>query len=292
MSLEDESIAILREAAGQFENPVMLFSAGKDSTVLAHLAHLAFYPAKIPFPFLHVDTGMKMPEMYAFRSKLVERYQVRLIIHREEKSILDKAHPSKLGTAKCCSLLKTKALLDALRLHKFDAAIGGARRDEEKARAKERIFSFRDKFGQWDVRNQRPELWKLYNGRCESGESFRVFPLSNWTELDVWRYIQRENIPVAPLYFSQERTLIYRGLQWLLADPNVLPQEGEERIVQRCRFRTLGCSPCTGAILSEANTVDEIIAELETTRHSERALRIIDHDSAYSMEKKKQEGYF
>ncbi len=291
-SLEDESIYIFREAAAQFENPVILYSAGKDSSVLAHLARKAFYPAPIPFPFLHIDTGMKFPEMYAFRDQFALQSSIQMFVYREEESIQKKVHPLLIGTQKCCGLLKTKALLDGLRLHRFDAAIGGARRDEEKSRAKERVFSFRDANGQWDAKNQRPELWRLYNCRKEPGDSFRVFPLSNWTELDIWQYIQKEKIAIAPLYFAKERELIHRNGQYLLYSPSMKLQPGEAPIKKECRFRTLGCSPCTGAVLSRARTIDQIVDEISTARHSERITRVIDHDGDSSMEKKKQEGYF
>lgn len=291
-SLEDESIHILRETVAQFENPVMLYSAGKDSSVMARLARKAFYPSAIPFPFLHIDTGMKFEEMYAFRDRFALETGVRMLVHREEESIAKGAHPSVLGTQRCCSLLKTKALLDALREQGFDAAIGGARRDEEKSRAKERIFSYRDRFGQWDAKNQRPELWNLFNGRHEAGECFRVFPLSNWTELDIWRYIQAEKIPIVPLYFAKERQVVVRGGQCILHDGSMRMQPGEKLEWRMCRFRTLGCSPCTGAVLSDADTIEKIVDEISCARNSERITRVIDHDRECSMERKKQEGYF
>jgi len=290
MTLEDESIYILREAAAQFENPVILYSAGKDSSVLAHLARKAFFPAPIPFPFLHIDTGMKFAEMYTFRDQFAFRYGIRMIHYREESG--SSAHPDLLGTEKCCALLKTKALLNALKMHGFDAAIGGSRRDEEKSRAKERIFSVRNVHGYWDVRNQRPELWRLYNGYKGKEENFRVFPLSNWTELAIWRYIQQENISIAPLYFAKEREVVFRKGQYILYTPSLALGPGEIPIQQICRFRTLGCSPCTGAILSQADTIDKIIQEISTIRHSERTTRVIDQDRESSMERKKQEGYF
>lgn len=288
MSLEDESIHILRETAAKFDRPVLLYSAGKDSSVLARLARKAFYPAPIPFPFLHVDTGMKFPEMYAFRDLFVLENQVQMIVYRSQ----ERAHPSLIGTQRCCALLKTKALLDALHLYDFDAAIGGARRDEEKSRAKEKIFSFRNAQGQWDIHQQRPELWNLFNLEKRKGEHFRVFPLSNWTELAIWRYIRDEKIAVAPLYFAQKRQIVFRNGQPLPYTPDFLLAKGEKVVLAKCRFRTLGCTPCTGAVLSEADTIDKIIEEIANARHSERISRVIDHDTASSMEKKKQEGYF
>jgi len=290
--LEAESIHIMREVAAEFERPVMMYSVGKDSSVMLRLAQKAFYPQKIPFPLLHVDTGYKFREMYAFRDKMAKDLGAELIVHRNEEAISDGTNPFDLGTQRCCGLLKTQALLDALKTGEYDAAIGGARREEEKSRAKERVFSFRDQFGQWDPKNQRPELWNLYNCRITKGESIRVFPLSNWTELDIWMYIHREAIPVVPMYFAEEREVVVRGEQIipLDGDARVLPGETPERMV--CRFRTLGCSPCTGAVRSEAQTVEDIIAEMMTVRISERSTRIIDHDQEGSMEIKKREGYF
>ena len=290
--LEAESIHIMREVAAEFERPVMMYSVGKDSSVMLRLAQKAFYPQKIPFPLLHVDTGYKFQEMYAFRDKIAKDLGAELIVHRNEEAISDGTNPFDLGTQRCCGLLKTQALLDALKAGEYDAAIGGARREEEKSRAKERVFSFRDQFGQWDPKNQRPELWNLYNCRITKGESIRVFPLSNWTELDIWMYIHREAIPVVPMYFAEEREVVVRGEQIipLDGDARVLPGETPERMV--CRFRTLGCSPCTGAVRSEAQTVEDIIAEMMTVRISERSTRIIDHDQEGSMEIKKREGYF
>ncbi len=275
--LEAEGIHILREVVGQFERPVLLYSAGKDSSVLLRLAQKAFAPGPIPFPLLHVDTSYKFPELYEFRDRIVEELGARLIVHRNEEAIASGAHPQRLGTLQCCALLKTQALLSALEHGGFDAAIGGARRDEEKSRAKERVFSVRDDRGQWDPKRQRPELWNLYNGLLRSGESVRVFPLSNWTESDVWHYIAREEVPIAPLYFARQR--------------EVLVGNGERKTIM-CRYRTLGCSPCTGAIESSATTVAEILEELDQIDMSERANRAIDHDSYGSMEQKKQEGYF
>jgi sulfate adenylyltransferase subunit 2 len=290
--LEAESIEIMREVASEFEKPCMLYSVGKDSSVLLHIAKKAFFPAKIPFPLVHVDTGFKFEEMYNFRDEMARRIGADLIVGSNQQAIAKDTNPYDFGTQKCCGLLKTQGLLDTLEKNNFDAAIGGARRDEEKSRAKERFFSFRDRFGQWDPKNQRPELWTLFNTRIDKGESIRVFPLSNWTELDVWQYIEREKIPIVPLYFAKKRQVVVRG--------NLLiPIEGKARIfpgekVQEvmCRFRTLGCSPCTGAIRSNAQSIEEIITEMETVRTSERITRLIDHDVEGSMEIKKREGYF
>jgi sulfate adenylyltransferase subunit 2 len=291
-ALEAESIHILREVAAEFERPVLLYSIGKDSSVLLRLAQKAFAPGPIPFPLLHVDTGMKFPEMIAFRDTLCRNLGADLRVYRHEQAIAEGADPAALGTVKCCSLLKTQALLHALREGAYDAAFGGARRDEEKSRAKERIYSFRDAFGQWDPRNQRPELWNLYNGRIRKGESIRIFPLSNWTELDVWLYIHLENIPVVPLYFAAERHVVHREgrLVPVYERTRLLPGERPEKTL--CRFRTLGCYPCTGAIPSAARTVAEILEEMMTVRHYERITRLIDHDQDSSMEQKKREGYF
>jgi sulfate adenylyltransferase subunit 2 len=290
--LEAESIHIFREVASEFENPVMLYSIGKDSSVMLRLAQKAFHPGPIPFPLLHVDTGYKFREMLEFRDALARELGLNLIVRRNEAALQDGANPVRLGTQRCCGLLKTTALLDALREHGFDAAFGGARRDEEKSRAKERIFSFRDRAGQWDPKNQRPELWNLYNGRIGPGESIRVFPLSNWTELDIWHYILLENIPIVPLYFAKERRMIVRGDSLIPTEQSFVKSlPGEEQWV-RSRLRSLGCSPCTGAIRSDADTVPKIIAELVSFRSSERANRVIDHDQEGSMEIKKREGYF
>jgi sulfate adenylyltransferase subunit 2 len=290
--LEAESIHIFREVASEFENPVMLYSIGKDSSVMLRLAQKAFHPGPIPFPLLHVDTGYKFREMLEFRDALASELNLNLIVWRNEAALQDGANPVRLGTQRCCGLLKTTALLDALREHGFDAAFGGARRDEEKSRAKERIFSFRDRAGQWDPKNQRPELWNLYNGRIGPGESIRVFPLSNWTELDIWHYILLENIPIVPLYFAKERRMIVRGDSLIPTEQSFVKSlPGEEQWV-RSRLRSLGCSPCTGAIRSDADTVPKIIAELVSFRSSERANRVIDHDQEGSMEIKKREGYF
>ncbi len=290
--LEAESIHILREVAAEFERPVMLYSIGKDSSVMVRLAQKAFYPGRIPFPLLHVDTTYKFREMIEFRDRFTREIGAILIVHTNRKAIEEGANPFRLGTERCCSLLKTRGLLDALREGGFDAAFGGARRDEEKSRAKERIYSFRDVHGQWDPKNQRPELWNLYNGRINKGESIRVFPLSNWTELDVWQYIHLENIPVVPLYFAKEREMVIRNGALIPVEHDVplLPGEKPQRLM--CRMRSLGCTYCTGAIRSEASTVPEIIEELLSFRRSERENRVIDHDREGSMELKKQEGYF
>ena len=292
-ALEAESIAILREVVSEFERPVMLYSIGKDSSVLLRLAQKAFYPGPIPFPLLHVDTTYKFREMIEFRDRYAAELGVRLIVHTNQEAIAAGTQPFLVGTQRCCGLLKTRALLDALQAGGFDAAFGGARRDEERSRAKERIFSLRDGKGQWDPKRQRPELWGLLNGRIQPGESVRVFPLSNWTEIDVWHYIDAEHIPVVPLYFAKEREVVVRGESLItLEQPFVqlLPGERAERIM--CRMRSLGCSPCTGAVRSDADTVPKIINELIAVRQSERQLRIIDHDQDGSMELKKREGYF
>jgi sulfate adenylyltransferase subunit 2 len=297
--LEAESIDIMREVAAEFKNPVMLYSVGKDSSVMVRLAQKAFHPGRIPFPLMHVDTGYKFPEMYKFRDEFCKKIDVTLIVERNEQWIARGCHPLKVGVDKCCSYLKTGALLDALRKHGFDAAIGGARREEEKSRAKERVFSLRDSFGQWDPKNQRPELWDIYNTRINEDESMRVFPLSNWTEKDIWQYIKIENISVVPIYFAQEREVIvrngilipvYSGLSELEdAEGNVI-QGKIKKII--CRFRSLGCIPCTGAIASKAVTFDEIISEVRAATKSERENRVIDLTSDSSMEQKKKEGYF
>lgn len=291
-ALESESIHILREVAAEFERPVLLYSAGKDSSVLLRLARKAFHPGRIPLPFLHVDTSYKFPEMIEFRDRVCREAGVELRVSRNEAALAKGANPWDLGTAKCCGYLKTQGLLDALRAGDYDAVIGGARREEERSRAKERIFSFRDSFGQWDPRHQRPELWNLYNPRVHPGESVRVFPLSNWTELDIWRYIERERIEVVPLYFSAPRKVIRRGSQLVPAGSATRLGAGERIEEVLCRYRTLGCYPCSGAVVSAATTVQEIIAELEQTSRSERTTRIIDYDQDGSMEQKKREGYF
>jgi sulfate adenylyltransferase subunit 2 len=292
-ALEAESIHIMREVVAEFERPVMLYSIGKDSSVLLRLAQKAFHPGKIPFPLLHVDTTYKFREMIEFRDWYAREIGARLIVHTNEEAITDGTQPFLVGTQRCCGLLKTKSLLDALEAGNFDAAFGGARRDEERSRAKERIFSLRDAKGQWDPKNQRPELWSLLNSRIRTGESIRVFPLSNWTELDVWQYIHVENIPIVPLYFAKEREVLVRGNSLIMKEQPFVPLlPGESTQVIKCRMRSLGCSPCTGAIRSDADTVPKIIEELVHTKNSERQLRIIDHDQDGSMELKKREGYF
>src|SRR5712691_11023845 len=291
-ALEAESIHILREVVAEFAKPVMLYSIGKDSSVMVRLAQKAFFPGKLPCPLLHVDTTYKFREMIEFRDRFTKEIGAELIVHTNQKAIDDGANPFRLGTEKCCGLLKTTALLDALRVGSFDAAFGGARRDEEKSRAKERVFSFRDSFGQWDPKNQRPELWNIFNGRVHPGESIRVFPLSNWTELDVWQYIHLEAIPIVPLYLAKERRMLARGGSLLLPELDFVQQAGDKFEVVQCRMRSLGCSPCTGAIRSDADTVPKIIAELVAVRNSERENRVIDHDREGSMELKKREGYF
>lgn len=291
-TLEAESIHIIREVAAQFERPVTLYSIGKDSSVLLRLIEKSFYPGKCPFPLLHIDTGFKFKEMYNFRDSYPKSRGFNLIVHRNEAAISDGANPFTLGTQRCCGLLKTKGLLDGLAAGEFDAAIGGARRDEERSRAKERVFSFRSRFGEWDPKNQRPELWNLYNGKIHKGESIRIFPLSNWTEIDIWHYIEQEQIPIVPLYFARKRPVVARGDQIIPLEEGYQPKEGETVEEILCRFRSLGCHPCTGAIRSEATTVRQIIEEMFSLRTSERATRVIDHDSDGSMETKKREGYF
>ncbi|MBT4762559.1 MAG: sulfate adenylyltransferase subunit CysD [Bdellovibrionaceae bacterium] len=290
--LEAESIQIFREVAAEFERPVMLYSVGKDSSVLLRLAQKAFHPGKIPFPLMHVDTGFKFEQMYEFRDQMATELGFEMIVHKNQKAIDNNTNPYDLGTSKCCALLKTEGLLEGLKLDNYDAAIGGSRRDEEKSRAKERIFSFRNKFGQWDPKNQRPELWNLFNTKIDQGESIRVFPISNWTELDVWHYIHLENIPIVPLYFAKPREMVIRGTQLIPinSQSRLLPGEKSETVMSR--FRTLGCSPCTGAIRSEADTIPKIIEEMIQVRVSERSTRVIDHDQEGSMELKKREGYF
>lgn len=289
-TLETESIFILREVVAQFEKPVLLYSIGKDSSVLVRLAQKAFAPGPIPFPLLHIDTGFKFDEMIAFRDRFVKSINAKLLVHRNEAAIANNTNPFDLGTQRCCELLKTQALVEALKTGAYDAAIGGARRDEEKSRAKERVFSFRDKHGQWEPKNQRPELWNLYNGRINKGDSIRVFPLSNWTELDIWHYIHLEKIPIVPLYLAQERKVIKQGGLIIPASKTHPKYEEAENI--SCRFRSLGCAPCTGAVPSQADTVPKIIEEMMIVRTSERATRVIDHDCEGSMEQKKREGYF
>ena len=291
-ALEAESIHILREVAAEFQKPVMLYSIGKDSSVMVRLAQKAFYPGHIPFPLLHIDTTYKFQEMIEFRDRFCARIGARLIVHTNTQAIADGANPFRLGTTKCCALLKTRALLDALDQGGYDAAFGGARRDEEKSRAKERVYSFRDSFGQWDPKNQRPELWNLFNSRIDKGESIRVFPLSNWTELDVWHYIYLENIPIVPLYFAKPRQMVVRGGALIPVEHNLPLLPGEEPQTVMCRMRSLGCTYCTGAIRSQADTLPKIIEEMIQFRRSERENRVIDHDQEGSMELKKREGYF
>lgn len=297
--LESESIHIFREVAAEFKKPVMLYSVGKDSSVMVRLAQKAFWPGAFPFPLMHVDTGYKFPEMYEFRDSFVKKIGARLIVERNEEWIAKGAHPSKLGNDRCCAFLKTQGLLNALRRHGFDAAFGGARREEEKSRAKERVFSVRDELGQWDPKKQRPELWDLYNTRINENESVRVFPLSNWTEKDIWNYIKIESIPVVPLYFAQTRPAVdrkgilvpvYAAGGGTADSTTILKDEKVEDVM--CRFRSLGCIPCTGAVRSTATTLDEIIAEVAAAKKSERENRIIDLTSDSSMEQKKREGYF
>ncbi len=290
--LEAESIHILREVVAEFQRPVMLYSIGKDSSVMVRLAQKAFWPGRIPFPLLHVDTTYKFREMIEFRDRFCADIGAKLIVHTNQAAIDAGANPWDLGTSKCCGFLKTRALLDALAAGEYDAAIGGARRDEEKSRAKERVYSFRDPFGQWDPKNQRPELWNLYNSRLNPGESIRVFPLSNWTELDVWQYIHLENIPIVPLYFAKEREMVVRRSSLIPVEKDIPLMPGERKEMIMCRMRSLGCSPCTGAIRSDADTLPKIIEEMMLFRRSERENRVIDFDQEGSMEIKKREGYF
>ena len=291
--LEAESLHIFREVAAEFANPVMLYSIGKDSSVLLHLLAKAFHPAKPPIPLLHVDTTWKFREMYAFRDTVPERYGVELKVHINPEGLAQGVNPFTHGATVHTDIMKTQGLKQALDAGKFDAAIGGARRDEEKSRAKERIFSFRSAEHRWDPKAQRPELWSLYNTRIRPGESVRVFPLSNWTELDIWLYIFRENIPVVPLYFAKPRPVVERDGGLIMVDDERMPlRPGETPEMRTVRFRTLGCYPLTGAIESDADSLEAIIAEMLTARTSERQGRMIDHDQSASMEKKKQEGYF
>ncbi|HOV56485.1 MAG TPA: sulfate adenylyltransferase subunit CysD [Rhodanobacteraceae bacterium] len=291
--LEAESIHIFREVAAEFRRPVMMYSIGKDSSVLLHLLLKAFAPARPPIPLLHIDTGWKFREMIAFRDRRAAETGVELLRHTNPEGLREGVNPITHGAAVHTDIMKTQALKQALDKHGFDAAIGGARRDEEKSRAKERIFSFRTAQHRWDPKNQRPELWNLYNGRVHPGESVRVFPLSNWTELDIWLYIQREGIEVVPLYFAAERPVVERDGALIMVDDERLPlRPGEVPQRRRVRFRTLGCYPLTGAVESQADTLEAVIAEMVAARTSERQGRVIDHDPAASMEKKKQEGYF
>jgi sulfate adenylyltransferase subunit 2 len=291
--LEAWSIEIMREVIAEFRKPVMLYSIGKDSSVMLHLARKAFHPAPLPFPLLHVDTTWKFREMIAFRDETARRLGLELIVHVNQDGLDRGINPIASGSALHTHVMKTEALRQALDLYGFDAAFGGARRDEEKSRAKERIFSFRSKGHVWDPRNQRPELWNLFNTRIQAGESIRVFPLSNWTEFDVWQYIRSESIPVVPLYFAKLRPVVRRSGTWVMVDDTRLPlAAGEAPELRQVRFRTLGCYPLTGAIESDATTLDDVVAEMETTTVSERQGRLIDGDEEASMERKKREGYF
>ncbi len=291
--LEAESIHIIREVAAEFDNPVMLYSIGKDSSVMLHLALKAFYPGKLPFPLLHVDTRWKFRDMITFRDETAKRLGLDLRVHINPQGIAGNINPFDHGSQKHTQIMKTEGLIQALNEGGYNAAFGGARRDEEKSRAKERVYSFRDRFHRWDPKNQRPELWKLYNGKVNKGESIRVFPLSNWTELDVWQYIHLEKIPIVPLYFSAERPVVERDGNLIMVDDErfrFLP--GEKPVMKRVRFRTLGCYPLSGAIESNATTLPKIIQEMLLAKHSERQGRVIDHDEQGSMEQKKREGYF
>ena len=291
--LESESIHIIREVVAEFENPVMLYSIGKDSSVMLHLAQKAFYPNKIPFKLMHIDTTWKFKEMILFRDETVKKYNLDLLIHINEDGVRDKVSPITHGSKIHTDIMKTQALKQALDKYQFDAAFGGARRDEEKSRAKERIFSFRDKSHRWDPKNQKPELWNLFNTKINNDESVRVFPLSNWTEIDVWQYIYQEKIPIVPLYFAKTRPIIKRDNMLIMIDDNRLELQKNEKVENiKVRFRTLGCYPLTAAVESSASNVEEIIIELLETKYSERQGRLIDNDQIGSMEKKKQDGYF
>jgi sulfate adenylyltransferase subunit 2 len=291
--LEAESIHIFREVAAEFDNPVMLYSVGKDSAVLLHLARKAFAPGKIPFPLLHVDTDWKFKEMIAFRDQMAQDYDFDLLVHKNPEGLAMGIGPFTHGSAKHTDVMKTQGLKQALNKYGFDAAFGGARRDEEKSRAKERVYSFRDENHRWDPKSQRPELWNVYNGKVNKGESIRVFPLSNWTELDIWQYIYLESIPIVPLYLAEKRPVVERDGTLIMVDDDRMPiGEDEEIQMKSVRFRTLGCYPLTGAVESTASSLPEIIQEMLLTKTSERQGRVIDHDSAGSMEKKKMEGYF
>ena len=291
--LEAESIHIFRDAISQFENPVLLYSIGKDSSVLVHLAKKAFYPGRLPFKLLHIDSTFKFREMIEFRDRFVQENDLDLIVHSNQEGIAAGVNPFTYGSRKYTDIMKTQALIQALTAGKYDAVFGGARRDEEKSRAKERIFSFRDKFNQWDPKNQRPELWNIYNGRINPGESVRIFPLSNWTELDIWQYIRLENIPIVPLYFAKERPCVEIDGNLIMADDDRLPEQYRDQIKMRMvRFRTLGCWPLAGAVESNADTIEKIVEEMMTTTKSERTTRVIDFDQDASMEQKKREGYF
>ena len=291
--LEAESIHIIREVAAEFQNPVMLYSIGKDSSVMLHLARKAFYPGSLPFPLLHVDTNWKFREMIKFRDETVKKFGMELLVHKNPDGLAMNINPFVHGSAKHTDIMKTEGLKQALNQYGFDAAFGGARRDEEKSRAKERVYSFRDKNHAWDPKNQRPELWRLYNGQVNKGESIRVFPLSNWTELDIWQYIYLENIEIVPLYFAAERPVVERdGVKIMVDDDRMQLNPGETPTMESVRFRTLGCYPLTGAIESEAATLPEIIEEMLVSTTSERQGRLIDSDQAGSMEQKKRQGYF
>lgn len=291
--LEAESIHIIREVAAESENPVMLYSIGKDSSVMVRLAEKAFYPGKVPFPLMHIDSKWKFREMTEFRDRYAKEKEWDLIVHYNKKGYDSGVGPFTHGSKVHTDIMKTQALLEGLTKYGFDAAFGGARRDEEKSRAKERIFSFRDRYHQWDPKNQRPELWSIYNTLVHKGESIRVFPLSNWTELDIWQYIRLENIPIVPLYFAKERPVVQYNGALILHDDDRMPKELVDRVVmKKVRFRTLGCYPLTGAVESEADTIEKIVEEMMTTTKSERTTRVIDFDQDASMEQKKREGYF
>ena len=291
--LEAESIQIMREVAAEFDNPVMLYSVGKDSSVLLHLARKAFYPGKIPFPLMHVDTNWKFKEMIEFRDQMAKKHGFDLIVHKNPRGVEMNISPFTHGSAKHTDIMKTQGLKQALDKHGFDAAFGGARRDEEKSRAKERVYSFRDSQHRWDPKNQRPELWNIYNGKVDKGESIRVFPLSNWTELDIWQYIYLEDIEISSLYLAKPRPVVERDGTLIMVDDDRMPIEDDEDVqIKMVRFRTLGCYPLTGAVGSAATTLPEIIQEMLLCTTSERQGRVIDNDSAGSMEKKKMEGYF
>jgi len=291
--LEAESIHIFREVAAEFDNPVMLYSVGKDSSVLLHLARKAFAPGKIPFPLLHVDTTWKFQEMISFRDKMAKKHDLNLLVHINPEGLKMNVGPFSHGSSKHTDIMKTQGLKQALNQYKFDAAFGGARRDEEKSRAKERVYSFRDENHRWDPKNQRPELWNVYNAQINKGESIRVFPMSNWTELDIWQYIYMENIEIPSLYLAKPRPVVKRDGVYFMVDDDRMPlEEGETPEMRSVRFRTLGCYPLTGAVESTAATLPEVIQEMLLTKTSERQGRVIDHDSSGSMEKKKMEGYF
>lgn len=291
--LEAESIHIIREVAAEFEKPVMLYSIGKDSAVMLHLTMKAFYPARPPFPMMHVDTTWKFKEMITFRDEMVKKLGLDLIVHINQDGVEQGIGPFTHGSKKHTDVMKTDGLKQALNKYQFDAAFGGARRDEEKSRAKERVYSFRDKNHRWDPKNQRPELWNIYNGKIDKGESIRVFPLSNWTELDIWQYIHLEQIPIVPLYFAKERPVVERDGMLIMVDDDRMPIGEHEKVeMKKVRFRTLGCYPLTGAVESDATTLPEIIQEMLLATTSERQGRLIDHDQAGSMEQKKREGYF